>query len=80
MPTGPRGEKRPRDVIGTAVKVVKILTGEIEEDINPKSAAAVELGSRGGKKRASTLSPERRRQIARDAAIKRWKKHRDQST
>jgi len=47
MPTGPRGEKRPRDVIGTAVKVVKILKGEIEEDIDPKkSAAAVELGSK----------------------------------
>jgi hypothetical protein len=36
-------------VIGTAVKVVKILKGETEEDIDPeKSAAAVELGSRGG--------------------------------
>jgi hypothetical protein len=59
MPRGPRGEKRPRDVIGTAVKVVKILKGEIEEDIDPpKSEAAVELESRGGKARASRLTPE----------------------
>ncbi len=71
MPKGPRGEKRPRDVIGAAMKVVKIATHQIEEDINPKSAAA-ELGSRGGKARASTLTPERRQEIARKAVIKRW--------
>jgi hypothetical protein len=40
MPVGPRGEKRPRDVIGTAVKAMRIATGEIEEDIDPKSAAS----------------------------------------
>ena len=79
MPRGPRGEKRPRDVIGAAVKVAKIATGEIEEDIDPRSAAAAELGKLGGKKRASTLSPERRKEIARKAAIKRWQKQRDQS-
>jgi hypothetical protein len=68
-------------VIGTAVKVVKILKGEIEEDTDPpKSAAAVELGSRGGKARASRLTPEQRREIARQAAIKRWSKRRDQTT
>jgi hypothetical protein len=30
MPKGPRGEKRPGDVIGAAIKVAKIATGEIE--------------------------------------------------
>ena len=34
MPKGPKGEKRPTDVIGAAVKVMKIATGEIEEDID----------------------------------------------
>ena len=34
MPKGPRGEKRPADVIGAAVKVAKIATGEIEEYID----------------------------------------------
>jgi hypothetical protein len=32
MPRGPRGEKRPGDVVSTAIKVAKIATGEIEED------------------------------------------------
>ena len=31
MPKGPKGEKRPADVIGTAIKVAKIATGEIED-------------------------------------------------
>ena len=31
MPTGPRGEKRPPDVIANAVHVAKIATGEAEE-------------------------------------------------
>jgi hypothetical protein len=77
------GEKRPRDVIGAAVKVAKIATGEIEEDTDPKvatRAAAAELGKRGGKAREDALSPERRKEIARKAAIKRWQKQRDQST
>ena len=49
MPRGPKGEKRPADVIGAAVKVMKIATGEIEEDIEDdgKHKAAVELGRRG---------------------------------
>ncbi len=32
MPKGPRGEKRPADVIGNAVKVMRIATGEETED------------------------------------------------
>ena len=50
MPKGPKGEKRPTDVIGAAVKVMKIATGEIEEDIDGdgKDTAAVELGRKGG--------------------------------
>ena len=37
MPTGPKGEKRPADVIGNAVKVMRILTGEEPEDYGPES-------------------------------------------
>ena len=33
MPRGPKGEKHPADVIGNAVHVMKILTGEIEDTI-----------------------------------------------
>ncbi len=44
MPRGPKGEKRPADVIGAAVKVMKIATGEIEEDTDD---AAPKPGRRG---------------------------------
>ena len=48
MPKGPRGEKRPADVIGAAVMVAKIATGEITEDsTSAQRSAAAELGSRG---------------------------------
>jgi hypothetical protein len=33
MPRGPKGERRPADVIGNAVKVMRILTGEIEDAV-----------------------------------------------
>ena len=32
MPTGPQGQKRPRDSNACAVHVARIATGEIEED------------------------------------------------
>jgi hypothetical protein len=35
MPRGPRSEKRPVDVIGNAVKVMRIATGE-EPEALPK--------------------------------------------
>jgi len=31
----PKGEKRPADVIGAAVKVMRIAAGEIEEQTDP---------------------------------------------
>lgn len=73
MPKGPRGEKRPADAVSRAVMIGKIATGEIEDDRELSSAAA-ELGRKGGKKRAENLSPERKKEIARNAAEKRWKK------
>ncbi len=41
MPKGPKGEKRPADVIGAAVKVMRIATGEIEEGITPAMGAGI---------------------------------------
>jgi hypothetical protein len=73
MPKGLRGEKRPADAIGRAVMVAKIATGEIEEDRELSSAAA-ELGRKGGKKRAENMTPQRRKEIAKKAAEKRWKR------
>ena len=71
MPKGPRGEKRPADAVSRAVMVAKIATSEIEETIELSSAAA-ELGRKGGKARAAKMTPERRAEIARKAAAKRW--------
>jgi len=71
MPKGPRGEKRPADAVARAIMVAKIATGEIDEDREIKTAAA-QLGSKGGKARAERMSPERRAEIARKAAAKRW--------
>ena len=74
MPKGPRGEKRPADVIGAAVKVMRIATGEEDEELDRAKSAAAELGARGGKARAAKMTPERRAEIARNAAAKRWAK------
>jgi hypothetical protein len=72
MPKGP--QKRPADVIGAAIRAAKIATGEIEEDLTPERSAAAELGSKGGKARASALSKKRRSEIAKKAAASRWRK------
>ena len=72
MPRGPRGEKRPADVIGNAVKVMRIATGEETEELEKAKSAGAELGSLGGKARAAQMTPERRREIAKNAAKKRW--------
>ena len=76
MPKGPKGEKRPADVIGNAVKVMRLATGEDDETLtdNGKDAAAVSLGKRGGKARAEALTKKRRAEIAKSAAAKRWSK------
>src|SRR3954469_14062997 len=73
MPKGPRGEKRPADVIGMSVKVMRIATGEEEEELDRAKSAAAELGARGGKARAATMTPERRAEIAKKAATVRWR-------
>lgn len=74
MPKGPRGEKRPADAIGRAVLIGKIATGQIEDERDELASAAAELGRKGGKKRAENMTPERRQEIARKAAKKRWGK------
>jgi RNase adaptor protein for sRNA GlmZ degradation len=78
MPRGPKGERRPRDVIGNAVHVMRIATGQIEDTVptpesEGKDPAAVALGRRGGKARAVGLSKKRRKEIAQRAAQARWK-------
>ena len=79
MPRGPKGERRPADVNARAVMIAKIATGQITDDVptpesEGKDPAAVALGRRGGKARAAALSTARRKEIAKAAAAKRWRK------
>lgn len=71
MPKGPRGEQRPADVIGCAVKVARISVGEIDDD-RYSAPGRVRSGQAGAKTRTDKLSPERRVEIARNAANSRW--------
>lgn len=74
MPKGPKGELRPADVVGNAVKIAQIAIGEIEDEIKDdgKDPAAKAMGAKGGAARANKLTPQQRSEIARKAAAKRW--------
>jgi hypothetical protein len=73
MPKGPRGEKRPGDVIGAAIMVAKIATGEVEDNATPADKAHHSRGGKkGGASRAAKLSPSERSQIAKKGAAARW--------
>ena len=80
MPRGPKGEKRPADVIGNAVHVMRVATGEIEDkasfEEDSKNPAAVALGRlgglKGGKARAAKLTATQRKEISRRAVKMRW--------
>lgn len=77
MPKGPQGQKRPADVISNAIRVARIATGEETEDTpidDGKDPNAKALGKKGGTARAKSMTPERRAEIAKKAAEKRWKK------
>lgn len=74
MPKGPNGQKRPADVIGAAIMVAKIATGEIEEKSGASAEGKRQGGKRGGPARAASLTPQQRAEIASLAAQARWKK------
>jgi hypothetical protein len=75
MPRGPKGEKRPADVIGNAVRIMQIATGEVEETLpDPGKEYARKGGLKGGASRAAKLSSKKRKEIAQTAARARWSK------
>jgi hypothetical protein len=69
--------KRPRDTNQLAKLMVDILTGEVEDreptpeerGVDPSASA---MGRKGGPARAASMTPERRAEIAKKAAAKRW--------
>ena len=71
--------KRPRDPAQLAKLMVDIATGDVEDraptpEERGKDPAASAMGKRGGAARAAAMSPERRAEIAKAAAEKRWSK------
>ncbi len=75
-----RSSKKSRDTNVLASKIVEEATGEAtpKPEDSTKNPAAVALGRlgglKGGKARASKLSPEQRSEIAKKAAQARWKR------
>lgn len=79
MPRGPKGEKRPADVVSNAVLIGRIATGEVED--KPSAAPNRAKGGKlGGKARAEKLSEEERKQISQKASDARWDKSKKSST
>ena len=76
MARGPQGQERPADVVGCAVHVAKIATGEITETLDEptRKPNRAKGGRAGGKARAVSLTSERRSEIAIAAASARWDK------
>jgi hypothetical protein len=69
--------KDPKDANVLAFNIVQMATGQVEKP-GEKNHAAVTLGRlsglKGGKAPATTLTPERRAEIAKKAAERRWAK------
>jgi hypothetical protein len=71
--------KRPRDPAQLAKLMIDIASGEVEDraptpEEQGKDPAAVALGKKGGKARADSMTAEKRSEIAKRAATKRWQK------
>jgi hypothetical protein len=71
--------RRPRDPNQLANFIVKAATGELppepEDKRHPGAVALGRLGgAKGGTARAKSLSPKRRKAIAKRAAAARWRK------
>jgi len=73
MQKRPSKKKLPRDVNARAFAIGQIATGSVEmPEETAKAAAGRKGGLKGGKARAQKLSAQRRAEIARAAARKRW--------
>lgn len=69
--------KRPRDPNQLAKMIVDISTGQVEDrEPTPEERgvdpAASAMGKKGGPARAASMTAERRAEIAKKAADKRW--------
>ncbi len=77
--TRSRTRKRPKDPNLLAAEIVRLSTVKLEaKPIDPVTAYLAEMGRKGGLKggpaRKASLTAKRRKEIARRAAISRWKR------
>jgi hypothetical protein len=71
MPKGPRGERRPIDVVGAAVRVARISVDEPDDRAHqPADSPAQAWGRLGGAAGARNLTAEQRKAIAQKGAAK----------
>ena len=80
MPIGPNGERRPSNPIEAGIMAARVAVGDIEEEyVEEKKSTSKRSkgGKNGGKARAEALTPERRSEIASNAANARW--HKDEA-
>ena len=79
MLSGMQRPKRPRDPNQLGKLIVDLSVGEADDsknvpDESGKDPAAVALGKKGGKARAVKLTAKRKLEIAKKAAMARWKR------
>ena len=72
MPTGPRGERRPADVIGWAVAVARLSVGDDVETLKTQTGK-VRSGIAGAKARTDVLTAGQREAVEKKAANARWR-------
>lgn len=64
---------RPRDPVQLGKLIVDIASGQVVDAVEDgKDAGAAAMGRKGAAARATSMTPERRKEIARKAAAKRW--------
>jgi len=64
---------RPRDPVQLGKLIVDIASGLVVDAVEDgKDAAATEMGRKGAVARSNSMTPERRAEIARKAARRRW--------
>jgi hypothetical protein len=73
-----KNPKRPKDANKLAKRIVDQATGAASEEkpasLTPDQEFARSGGLMGGKARAASLTSDRRAEIARKAAVKRWER------
>lgn len=70
-----RTSKKKEDENTIAAQIAELTTDQPTKKKNPAAVALGRLGGlKGGKARAKKLSPERRKEIAKKAAMARWAK------